>query len=155
MPRPEWLDEPAAAFVTLTRHGQLRGCIGSVEAHRSLYEDVTHNARAAAFGDPRFPPLLADELPDVRIEISVLTAPQPLPFSEEEALRHLRPGIDGVIFRSGARCALFLPQVWEQIPDKVEFMNHLSEKAGCEPSAWKGRETSVSIYHVEAFNESE
>ena len=150
LPRPLWLEEPAAVFVTLTRDGQLRGCIGSLEAHRSLYDDVTQNARAAAFGDPRFPPLAADELPATRIEISVLTAPQPLPFGEEEALLHLRPGIDGVIFRSGAHCALFLPQVWEQLPEPHEFIAHLKRKAGL-PANLRAEDAQLSVFQVEKY----
>ena len=150
LPRPAWLEKQAATFVTLTRHEQLRGCIGSLEAHRSLYDDVTHNARAAAFGDPRFPPLSAEELPGTCIEISVLTAPQPLPFGEEEALRHLRPGIDGVIFRSGGRCALFLPQVWEQLPEPHEFLAHLKRKAGL-PANLRAEDAQLSVFQVEKF----
>lgn len=150
LPRPVWLDEPAAVFVTLTRHGQLRGCIGSLEAHRSLYDDVTHNARAAAFDDPRFPPLVADELAATHIEISVLTAPQPLPFSEAEAILHLRPGIDGVILRSAGRCAVFLPQVWEQLPEPHEFIAHLKRKAGL-PAALRAEDTQLSVFQVEKF----
>ena len=150
LPRPLWLDEPAAVFVTLTRHGELRGCIGSLEAHRSLYDDVTHNARAAAFGDPRFPPLLADELAATDIEISVLTAPQLLPFGEAEALRHIRPGIDGVILRSAGRCAVFLPQVWEQLPEPHEFIAHLKRKAGL-PANLRAEDTRLSVFQVEKF----
>ena len=150
-PRPAWLDEPAATFVTLTLHGKLRGCIGSLEAHRSLYDDVTHNARAAAFGDPRFPPLAKDELSAVRIEVSVLTAPQPLQFSnEEEVLRRLRPGIDGVIFEYGRRRATLLPQVWEQLPDPRVFMAHLKQKAGL-PADFRADGIRLAVYQVEKF----
>jgi len=150
-PRPVWLDEPAATFVTLTLHGQLRGCIGSLEAHRSLYDDVTHNARAAAFGDPRFPPLAADEFPAVRIEVSVLTAPQPLQFSSEaDALRRLRPGIDGVILQYGRRRATFLPQVWEQLPEPREFLAHLKQKAGL-PADFRADDMRLAVYQVEKF----
>ena len=149
--RPVWLDEPAATFVTLTLHGRLRGCIGSLEAHRSLYDDVTHNARAAAFGDPRFPPLATDELFAVRIDVSVLTAPQPLQFSSEaDALRRLRPGIDGVIFQYGRRRATFLPQVWEQLPEPHEFMAHLKQKAGL-PADFQADEIRLAVYQVEKF----
>ncbi len=151
LPRPVWLEEPAATFVTLTLHGKLRGCIGSLEAHRSLYDDVTRNARAAAFGDPRFSPLGRDELPAVRIEISVLTAPQPLEFSDEEdALRRLRPGIDGVIFEYGRRRATLLPQVWEQLPEPHEFMAHLKLKAGL-PADFRADGVRLSVYQVEKF----
>jgi len=150
-PRPVWLDESAATFVTLTLHGRLRGCIGSLEAHCSLYDDVTQNARAAAFGDPRFPPLAADELPAVRIEISVLTAPQPLQFSsEEDALRRLRPGIDGVILQYGGTRATFLPQVWEQLPEPHEFMARLKQKAGL-PADLPTDDMRLLVYQVETF----
>lgn len=151
LPRPVWLDEPAATFVTLTLHGQLRGCIGSLEAYRSLYDDVTHNASAAAFGDSRFPPVAADELPAVRIEVSVLTAPQPLQFSSEaDALRRLRPGIDGVILQYGRRRATFLPQVWEQLPEPHEFMAHLKQKAGL-PADFRADDVRLAVYQVEKF----
>jgi AmmeMemoRadiSam system protein A len=151
LPRPVWLDEPAATFVTLTLHGQLRGCIGSLEAYRSLYDDVIHNARAAAFGDPRFSPLMADELPAVRLEVSVLTVPQPLPFSSEaDALRRLRPGIDGVILQYGRRRATFLPQVWEQLPEPHEFMAHLKQKAGLPAGFWAD-DVRLAVYQVEKF----
>jgi AmmeMemoRadiSam system protein A len=151
LPRPAWLDEPAAAFVTLTLHGQLRGCIGSLEAHRSLYDDVTRNAHAAAFDDPRFPPLAADELPDVRIEVSVLTAPQSLQFSSEaDALLRLRPGIDGVIVQYGRHRATFLPQVWRQLPEPREFMAHLKQKAGLPADLWDG-DMRLAVYQVETY----
>ena len=151
LPRPVWLDEPAATFVTLTLHRQLRGCIGSLEAYRSLYDDVTHNARAAAFGDPRFPPLAADELPAVRIEISVLTAPQPLPCSSEaDALRRLRPGIDGVIFQYAGRRATLLPQAWKQLPEPHEFLAHLKLKAGL-PADLRADDAQLAVYQVEIF----
>ena len=151
LPHPVWLDEPAAAFVTLTIRAQLRGCIGSIEAHQSLYDDVTHNAHAAAFGDPRFPPLTADELPAVRIEVSVLTVPQPLPFSSEaDALRRLRRGVDGVIFQHGNRRAVFLPQVWEQLPEPREFMAHLKQKAGLPAGFWAD-DVRLEVFQVERF----
>lgn len=151
LPRPVWLDEPAATFVTLTFHGQLRGCIGTLEAHRSLYDDVTQNARAAAFGDPRFTPLAADELPAVGIEVSVLTVPQPLQFtSETDALRRLRPGVDGVIFQYGGRSATFLPQVWEQLPEPHEFMAHLKRKAGL-PADFRADGVRLAVYQVDKY----
>jgi AMMECR1 domain-containing protein len=91
----------------------------------------------------------------LEIEISVLTEPLPLFFSSPEDLLHqLQPGVDGVVLQIGRREATYLPQVWEQIPDKVDFLNNLAEKAGCEPSAWRQPGTSVSIYHVESFKES-
>lgn len=155
MARPAWLDEPAATFVTLTLHGQLRGCIGSLEARRPLYDDVTRNAHAAAFGDPRFPPLAADEFPGIDIEVSVLTAPQPLEFSSEaDALRRLRPGIDGVILQCGSRRATLLPQVWEQLPEPREFMRHLKLKAGL-PADLAAEGMKLAVYQVERFQADE
>lgn len=151
LPHPAWLDEQAATFVTLTLHERLRGCIGSIEASRSLYEDVTHNARAAAHDDPRFPPLTADELPDVRIEVSVLSAPRPFPFrSEADALRRLRPGLDGVVLQCGRRRGVFLPQVWEQLPEPREFLARLKEKAGL-PRDFSADDLQLSVFQVEAF----
>lgn len=151
---PPKLAEKRGCFVTLTKAGALRGCIGSLVAQDPLYQGVTENARNAALRDPRFPPVAPAELDKIRIEISVLTEPQPLPFSSpDDLLSKLRPNQDGVVLRMGFRTATFLPQVWAQLPDKVEFLNRLAEKAGCEPSAWRGKETTVSVYQVESFEE--
>jgi AmmeMemoRadiSam system protein A len=147
---------PAGCFVTLTKHGQLRGCIGYIVAQGPLYRAVVENARNAALRDTRFEPVAPEEVSQLEIEISVLTEPQPLFFSSpDDLLRRLRPGVDGVVLQIGGRGATYLPQVWEQIPDKEEFLNNLAEKAGCAPSAWRGPDTSVLIYHVEAFKESD
>ena len=133
-----WLRAPGACFVTLTRQGRLRGCIGSVRARRPLVDDVRANARAAALSDPRFPQLTAGELPDTRIEVSLLSAASPLPAaSEEEALAALRPGIDGIILEIGGEThATFLPQVWENLPSPRDFLAHLKHKAGLSPGFW-------------------
>jgi len=134
-----WLRAPGACFVTLTRQGRLRGCIGSVRARRPLGDDVRANARAAALSDPRFPPLTAAELPATRIEVSLLSPPSPLPAaaSEEEALAALRPGIDGVILEySGEAHATFLPQVWDSLPVPRDFLAHLKHKAGLPSDFW-------------------
>jgi AmmeMemoRadiSam system protein A len=152
-PRPEWLQAPGAVFVTLTRHGELRGCIGSLEAHRSLEEDVVENARMAAFGDPRFAPLTRDELDDTRVEVSVLSAPEPIAFTDEaDALAKLRPGVDGVILEYGHHRATFLPQVWHQLPTPREFMAHLKRKAGLPADFW---DEGVRLYRysVEKYEE--
>ncbi len=150
------LSETKGCFVTLTEDGALRGCIGHILPQEALCQAVEDNARNAATRDPRFQPVRLDEINKIKIEISVLTEPQPLRFnSPEDLLNQLEPGEDGVVLRIGPRMATFLPQVWEQLPDKVEFLNHLAQKAGCAPDDWRGRNVSVSIYHVEAFEESE
>jgi len=132
-----WLREPGACFVTLRRQGDLRGCVGSVEAYRPLFEDVWSNARASAFRDTRFRPVEAWELPGISIEVSLLSAPEPLDFaSEEEALRRLRPGADGVVLEYEEHRATFLPQVWEQLPDPQDFLGHLKAKAGLRRDFW-------------------
>ncbi len=151
---PPKLTEKKACFVTLTKSGKLRGCVGHMTAMEPLHQAVVENARNAALRDTRFPPVGPDELDQIAIEISVLTEPQPLTFSSpDDLLSKLHPNEDGVLLRIGPRTATFLPQVWAQIPDKVEFLNHLSQKAGGEPSAWRGDDVSVSIYHAECFEE--
>jgi len=150
-----WLAEPGATFVTLTKHGQLRGCIGSLEARRPLIEDVRANAEAAAFHDPRFPPLDANELDDIRVEVSVLSPMQPfIVANEQDAIRRLRPGVDGVVLEFGARKATFLPQVWEQLPDPALFLAHLKQKAGLPADFWHP-DVRLYTYEVEKFREEE
>jgi AmmeMemoRadiSam system protein A len=148
------LTEKKACFVTLTKDGSLRGCIGHLSALEPLYQAVIDNARNAGLRDPRFPAVHPDEVDKIKIEISVLTEPQPLQFnSPEDLLAKLNPRKDGVLLQIGGRAATFLPQVWAQIPDKIGFLNHLSQKAGCDASAWRGRDVAVSVYHVESFEE--
>ncbi len=152
----EPLREEGASFVTLTIQGQLRGCIGTVEAYLPLAVDVAENAVRAAFHDPRFYPLTPEELDQVEIEISVLTPPQPLEFSSpEELVRKLRPGVDGVILQKGFTRATFLPQVWEKLPDPPTFLAHLCTKAGLPPDAWQKPGIQVYTYRVEEFSEKE
>ncbi len=146
------LSDPGATFVTLTIGGQLRGCIGSLVAHRPLGQDVVANAVSAAFRDPRFPPLSTEEFEDVDVEVSQLTAPQPLweagdAPSEPAALDMLRPHVDGVVIQYGNHRATFLPQVWDQLPDPVEFMTHLKAKAGLPANFWS-RNIQVQTYQV-------
>ncbi len=138
IPDVEFLKEPGASFVTLTSGGKLRGCIGSVQAHRALGEDVVHNARGAALHDPRFPPLLASELPKVRIEVTVLSPLEPLGSfdREEEAIERLRPFVDGVLLECGARRAVFIPKMWEKLPDPRVFLAYLRDKANLPSSDW-------------------
>jgi hypothetical protein len=152
--RPAWALAPGASFVTLTERGELRGCIGSLEAVRPLLDDVTDNAVSAATRDPRFPPLTARELDGVAIEVSVLSAPIPLPVSGlDDAYKTLRPGVDGVIAQLGPRHrATFLPQVWEQLPDPEDFLSHLWRKAGMPPGEWP-EGTALQTYTVRAWHE--
>ena len=132
-----WLYEQGACFVTLTQGEELRGCVGTLEAHRSLLADVKANARAAAFSDPRFAPLSESELQRTDIEISLLSALQPLQFaSEADALAQLRPGIDGLVFEYRHFRSTFLPQVWEQLPNAEEFMGFLKRKSGLPADFW-------------------
>jgi AmmeMemoRadiSam system protein A len=152
---PPELQAPGASFVTLTRDDQLRGCIGSLEARQSLAADVQEHASDAAFHDFRFPPLAESELSDLHIEISVLSAPEPLKYSNPEELPELlKPGLDGVILARGMRRATFLPQVWEKVPDPVSFLDMLCEKMGFDYDLWRREKLDVYIYHVESFEES-
>jgi AmmeMemoRadiSam system protein A len=126
-----------ATFVTLTLNGELRGCIGSVTAHRPLILDVMESAYKAAFSDPRFAPLTADELKQLDVEISILSTPRAIEAkSQEQLLAALRPDKDGLIIEDGARRALFLPKVWEAVPEPRAFLQHLKAKAGLSPDHW-------------------
>lgn len=148
------LQAECGTFVTLKIGGQLRGCIGNLEPVGSIYEGIRHNALNAAFHDPRFPELSAEELPLVQIDISVLTRPQPLVYRDGEDLAtRLRPGIDGVILRLGRRVATFLPQVWEQLPLAEDFLAHLCLKAGLPETAWQDSHPEVETYQVQCFEE--
>ena len=149
-----WLDTPGAAFVTLTQHGALRGCIGSLTAYRPLREDVAANAVNAALRDPRFPPLTAQELPETHIEVSVLSDPEPYPFTDRaDALSRLRPGVDGLTLEYGSHRGTFLPQVWESLPEPDDFLNHLVRKAGL-PAGWWDDDARLSRYTVTAFDQT-
>ncbi|MGH8745286.1 MAG: AmmeMemoRadiSam system protein A, partial [Burkholderiales bacterium] len=128
---PAWLAQPGASFVTLTVDGVLRGCIGSLQAHRPLGEDVAANAENAAFRDPRFAPLTPPEWPRVATEVSLLSTPERAEFGDEiDLLGRLRPGVDGVILEHAGRRGTFLPQVWDSLPDPRRFMQELKRKAG-------------------------
>jgi AmmeMemoRadiSam system protein A len=154
LPQTDQLAQPAAVFVTLTQAGVLRGCIGSLEAHRPLIDDLQANACAAAFRDPRFPPLSVEEWPATRVEVSLLSPSQPLSFSDEaDALRQLRPGIDGVILQYRGHRATFLPQVWEQLPQAREFLAHLKRKAGLHADFW-AHDLNLARYSVQKFSEA-
>lgn len=146
--------EKRGTFVTLTIDGNLRGCIGHIIPHETLIEGIRANAINAAFKDPRFRPLSGKEWEKVHIEISILTKPEPLEYSDSaDLLEKLQPGRDGLIIKKGYHQATFLPQVWDQLPDKEEFLTHLCLKAGLDGDAWKKEKLDVSIYHVQAFEE--
>jgi AmmeMemoRadiSam system protein A len=151
----EDLQRKSACFVTLTKHGQLRGCIGSLEARQPLALDVRDNAIGAAFRDPRFPPVSAEELEDLHVEISVLSHPEPLSYDgSEDLIAKLRPGIDGVVIERGWNRATFLPQVWEKLPDPHQFLRHLCQKAYLPAEAYKRPGLDVYTYQVEMFEET-
>jgi len=148
---PEPLRAIRATFVTLERRAALRGCIGVLEACRPLVADVAQNAFAAAFEDPRFPPLNAEEYPDLVIKLSILTPAEPLVFgSESELLAQLRPGIDGLILSDQGRRGTFLPSVWEQLPNPRDFLAHLKRKAGLPSGHWS-ETLRVARYETESF----
>jgi uncharacterized protein len=148
------LKEPGCSFVTLTIQGQLRGCIGALEPYQALAADVREHALAAALEDPRFPPVVPDELEQIEIEISRLTLPQRLEYRDEaDLLMRLRPNIDGVILRDGMSRATFLPQVWEKIPEKAEFLDNLCMKMGAMPGTWRKKHLEIQTYQVEEFHE--
>lgn len=152
---PPKLREPGASFVTLTEGDELRGCIGRLEAKDPLAVDVCIHAAAAALEDYRFPPVQPDELPFIHIEVSVLTPHQPLEYtSPEDLLNKLRPGIDGVMVSDGVRRATFLPQVWEKVTDKADFMDHLCDKMGVPADLWRRKHLNVSVYQVVEMHEN-
>jgi MEMO1 family protein len=152
---PPKFAENKGCFVTLTKNGQLRGCIGHILPQESLYRAVIDNAFSAAKRDYRFPPVQPAELNKIEIEISVLTVPEPLKFSSpEDLLAKLQPHRDGVVLEMAGRGATYLPQVWEQIPDKTQFLDTLAQKAGADAGDWRKPGTKVFLYHVESFKES-
>ena len=146
------LKENGASFVTLTKQGKLRGCIGALEPYQSLIEDVREHAIAAATQDYRFPPVGLDELADIEIEISRLTPPMALAYQGgDDLLSKLKPGIDGVVLRDGFQRATFLPQVWDKLPNSEDFLNHLCSKMGSLPGIWRTKKLEVLTYRVEEF----
>ena len=151
-PDVPWLVRHAATFVTLLKDGELRGCIGSLEATRPLGEDVAENALAAAFRDPRFPELNAAEWPQCEVEVSLLGAPKPIRFEgEADLVRQIRAGEDGLILEAEGRRATFLPQVWDGVPDKRAFLGQLVRKAGL-PADTPLTSCRVSRYRVMKFD---
>ncbi len=153
---PQKFAEIKGCFVTLTENGRLRGCIGHILPQEELYKAVMDNTLNAAERDPRFNPVQPDELNHIQIEISVLTVPERLPFSSPaDLLAKLEPHRDGVVLKVDGRTATYLPQVWEQISDKVQFLDALTEKAGAAPGDWRAPDTQVYVYRVESFKESD
>ncbi len=152
---PPELRVPRATFVTLEKHHQLRGCIGMLEAVLPLVEDVAENAFSAAYKDPRFPPVERSEIPELDIFISILSEPEPISFeSEADLLNQIRPGIDGLILVEDGYKGTFLPSVWESLPDKVQFLRHLKNKAGLPADYWSD---SIKVYRytTESFGTGE
>jgi AmmeMemoRadiSam system protein A len=146
--------ERRGTFVTLTINGALRGCIGHIIPQESLIEGVRVNAMNAAFRDPRFRPLGQNEFEKIKIEVSILTEPKPLAYTDaNDLLSKLRPETDGLIIRQGYHQATFLPQVWEQLPNKRDFLTHLCLKAGLSGEAWIYDKLEVHTYQVQAFEE--
>ena len=152
---PPRLREEGASFITLTIRGELRGCIGALEAYQPLAQDVREHAVAAALEDPRFPPVQERELGAIQIEVSRLTRPLPLKYKDgDDLLSKLKPHVDGVILRESlGRRATFLPQVWEKIPNPAEFLNHLCQKMGLNTDAWRTKHLEALTYQVEEFHE--
>jgi len=150
---PPTLAELRGSFVTLRTHGQLRGCCGNLGANHPLCEDVWRNAWASAFADPRFSPLERDEWPHANIHVSILSVLESVTVaSEEELLAMLRPNIDGLVLERDDARATFLPEVWEQIPNPVDFVRHLKEKAGWPGTSWSPH-IKVQRYTTENFGE--
>lgn len=145
------LTQPGASFVTLKLNGELRGCIGCLEAYRPLIDDVSRNAYSAAFSDPRFLPLTDDEFPNLEMHISVLNPAEEISFeSESDLIRQLRPGIDGLILSEGSLKGTFLPSVWEQLPNPEAFLKQLKRKAGLPADYWSDS-IRVSRYTTTSF----
>ena len=146
-----WLRAPGASFVTLKIDDDLRGCIGTIEAHRALGDDVAHNAYASAFRDPRVPPVSDREMPHLQVEVSVLSPREALDVrTEAQALEVIRPGVDGIVIQYGGLGSTFLPQVWESLPEPREFLQHLRHKAGLPANFWHA-DMKVWRYTVEKF----
>ncbi|WP_457643283.1 AmmeMemoRadiSam system protein A [Persephonella sp.] len=155
VPYESW-KKKGASFVTLelSPTHQLRGCIGSVLPHQPLYKDVIHNAIAAATSDPRFVPVRPEELKDIRVKVSVLSYPQKLEYTDPyDLLQKIKPFEDGLIIRYGNHQATFLPEVWEQLPEKTQFLSHLCMKAGLPSDCWLTYPLEVYVYHTKTFSE--
>jgi len=148
-----YLSKNGAVFVTLNYDNNLRGCIGSIIAHQSLLDDIIQNAISAAFNDPRFKPLSANELSHLNIEVSVLSEPELLVYSDFEDLKaKIRPNLDGLILKYGQYQGTFLPQVWEQLPTPQQFLEHLAYKSNATPSIYE-LHPDIYTYQVDAKEE--
>jgi len=142
-----------ASFVTLQTNGKLRGCIGHLDAVQPVVVDVAENAFAAAFRDPRFAPLTAEEWPGVSVHLSLLTTPRPMHFEDEaDLLGQLRPGEDGLVLQDGPNRGTFLPSVWDSLPEPAAFLAHLKQKAGLAANHWSPR-VEVLRYRTESFGD--
>lgn len=149
------LERNGAAFVTLTKepHDQLRGCIGSLSAYQPLYKDIIANAQSAALRDPRFKPLTPEELKEVKVEVSILSEPKPLPYRDTEDLKaKIRPNIDGIVLSYDGYSATYLPQVWEQLPDFESFFATLCQKAGL-PGNCLEKHPDIKTYQAIKYKE--
>lgn len=148
-----FLSQEGASFVTLNIEHDLRGCIGSIIAHRPLLEDIISNAKSAAFDDPRFNPLSLEELSHLTLEVSLLTQPEAIEYNDYgDLLQKIEPKLDGLILKHGVYQGTFLPQVWSQLPSSEAFLEHLSYKAGATPSIYSSH-PSIYRYRVEAIEE--
>ncbi len=148
---PPELKEQRATFVTLRRAGKLRGCLGGLVASRPLVADVAHSAFGAAFRDSRFPSIEADELAELEIHVSILSPLEPLSAPDEEALLNaIRPGVDGLVVRDRAQQGIFLPAVWESLPEPSAFWSELKRKAGLPVDSWSSR-WEIFRYTVESL----
>ncbi len=149
----DWFEEERGVFVTLTKEGSLRGCVGRITSDKPLHEILPKMALAAAYEDSRFPPVSEEELDSIEISVSILSEPEELEYESPEELKKELSSEDGVILKKGMRSATYLPQVWEQISDKERFLQRLSRKAGLGKDGWKDEDVTVSTYQVEKYEE--
>lgn len=148
------LKECRGTFVTLHKHGGLRGCIGNIEPVKTIFKSVIDNARHAAFHDSRFNPLSFDEVEDTEIEVSILTKPEKIDYKDSaELISKLKPGTDGVIISKKIYKSTFLPQVWENLKSPEEFLSQLCVKAGLPADEWTSNSLEISTYQVQVFEE--
>jgi AmmeMemoRadiSam system protein A len=151
---PKELKEIRATFVTLTKKGELRGCIGKLYPIQEIYRDVVANTYASAFEDIRFLQLQKEELKDLKIEISILDLPKELKYKDsKDLISKLNKDKPGIILEHGLRSATYLPQVWEEIPEPEKFLSNLCQKAGLEPDIWQKEKLNIKTYNVAKFKE--